>query len=158
MIRNPKTTPTHSGKYIWIKWFIYLVPFPHHFTFGFKKSNMWKEAQTVAQYYPHYKQNSHNVHSANKSIFMQVVICDGDLRHAHNKDDSRQNKNHYWFLGRYGIWVHKSICSHQLRSSVQSGFMRYLNGNAFVCLCYNSIFKCQSFMLSKVDSGIQFVC
>ena len=35
---------------------------------------MWYKAQTFAQHYPLYKQNSHNVHSANKSIPMQVQL------------------------------------------------------------------------------------
>ena len=39
-----------------------------------KNHTMWYKAQTVAQHYPHYKQNSHTVNLANKSIPMEVRL------------------------------------------------------------------------------------
>ena len=49
--------------------FLYFIILDNSYS---KNHTMLYNAQTVAQHYPHYKQNSHTVHSANKNILMQV--------------------------------------------------------------------------------------
>ena len=64
----------------------------------------------------------------------RMYICDGDLQHAHTtKTTTNKTKTITDYWGGNCIKVDKSICSCQLRSSLQSDFMLYLHGNAFVC-------------------------